>query len=125
MKNLVKTLRLETLEYYKTHLSIVNCLLPVKITNKEIEVLALYMYFSKSLEDDKFGTNIKKLIRERLNLSHQGLSNYIKLLIVKGFLRINDEKEISILPILHPDVNQQSYMLKLINIEEFTPIVTV
>lgn len=125
MKNLVKTLRLETLEYYKTHLSIVNCLLPVKITNKEIEVLALYMYFSKSLEDDRFGTNTKKLIRERLELSHQGLSNYMNSLISKGFLRVNNSKEISILPILHPDANQQTYMLKLVNLEEFTPIVNV
>lgn len=123
MRNIVKTLRLETMDYYKTHLSIINCLLPVKITGKEIEVLALYMHFSKSLEDDRFGTNTKKLICQTLGLSHQGMSNYIKSLTVKGFLKVNQKKEITILPLLHPEANEQTYMLKLVNIEQFTPII--
>jgi DNA-binding MarR family transcriptional regulator len=125
MKNVVKTLRLETLDYYKTHLSIINCILPVKITNKEIEVLALYMYFSKSLEDDRFGTVTRKLIRERLGITHQGLSNYINSLVEKSFLIVNQNKEMSIFPLLHPNPDNQVYMLKLVNIEEFTPIVNV
>lgn len=123
MKNVVKTLKLETLDYYRRHLSIVNCLLPVNITNKEIEVLALYMYYSKTLNDDKFGTRTKKLIRVTLNITHQGLSNYINSLINKGFLILKDNKELSILSILHPNPTEQTYMLKLINIEQFNPIV--
>lgn len=107
-------------DYYQTHLSIVNCLLPSKITNKEIEILSLFMCFDGILEDDRFGTTAKKMIRERLALSHQGLSNYITSLTKKKLLSIENEK-IKILPILHPNRDEQSYMIKLVNIEGFAP----
>jgi len=120
MKHIVKTLRLEMFDYYQTHLSIVNCLLPSKITNKEIEILSLFMCFDGILEDDRFGTTAKKMIRERLALSHQGLSNYITSLTKKKLLSVENEK-IKILPILHPNRDEQSYMIKLVNIEGFAP----
>lgn len=120
MSNIIKTLRLEMFEYYTTHLSIVNCLLPVKITNKEIEILSLFMCFDGILEDDRFGTTAKKMIREKLGLSHQGLSNYITSLKEKKLLSIENEK-IKILPILHPNREEQAYMIKLVNIGDFVP----
>lgn len=121
MPSIIKTLRLEMFEYYTTHLSIVNCLLPVKITGKEIEILALFMCFSGILEEDRFGTTAKKMIRERLSLSHQGLSNYITSLTKKKMLSVENEK-IKILPILHPQRDEQVYMIKLVNIESFLPL---
>ena len=120
MSHIVKTLRLEMFEYYTIHLSIVNCLLPVNITDKEIEVLSLFMCFDGILENDRFGTTAKKMIRERLKLSHQGLSNYIKSLKEKKLLSIEDDG-IKILPILHPNRDEQTYMIKLINIGDFVP----
>lgn len=116
MTPIAKTLRLEQKEYYSTHLSIINCLLPVRITTKEIEVLTLFMCLYGVYEHDRFGTTAKKIIREALNLSHQSLYNYIASLTKKKMLFI-DTKGIHILPILQPDPQQQSYMIKLVNIE--------
>lgn len=107
-------------EYYQTHLSVINCLLPVKNTNKEIEILSLFMCFDGILEDDRFGTTAKKMIRNKLGLSHQGLSNYMTSLIRKRMLSIEEEK-IKILPILHPNRDEQIYMIKLINLKNFSP----
>ena len=118
--NIVKTLRLEMYEYYRTHLSIINCLLPVKSTNREIDILALFMCFDGIFEHDRFGTTAKKMIREKLGLSHQGLSNYITSLTKKKMLSIEDE-QIKILPILHPNRDEQIYHIKLVNIESYMP----
>lgn len=118
MGNITKTLRVQTVEYYSTHLSIINCLLPVKLTNKEIEVLSLFMCYSETLNEPKFGRKIKKLVREKLDLSHQGISNYIASLIEKKMLIVHKD-ELSIIPILKPNMNEQIYMIKLVNIEEF------
>lgn len=118
MANIVKVLKLETLDFYKTHLSIINCLLPVKLTPKEIEVLALFMLYDEYLADGKFGKKVKKLIREKLQITHQGLSNYISSLINKKMLSITDEK-MKILPFVMPEEGEQSYMIRIVNIEAF------
>ena len=118
MANIVKVLKLETLDFYKTHLSIINCLLPIKLTPKEIEVLALFMLYDEYLTEDKFGKKVKKLIREKLQITHQGLSNYISSLINKKMLSITDEK-MKILPFVMPEEGEQSYMIKIVNVEAF------
>jgi hypothetical protein len=122
MTSIVKTLRLEMFEYYRTHLSIVNCLIPVKITGREIDVLSLFMCFDNDsiLESDRFGTAVKKMIREKLGLSHQGLSNYMNSLTKKKMLSVEDDV-IMILPILCPNRDEQTYMIKLVNIQHFIP----
>lgn len=113
MKSIVKTLELNKIEYYFTHLSIVNAVLPVKLTPKEIEVLAWFMSFEGDLATDRFGTTARKIVRESLEISHQGLSNYMKSLVSKRFL-LENQDSYQILPILQPDKNEQTYMLKLI-----------
>lgn len=113
MKPIVKTLKLGKIEYYITHLSIVNSLLPVKLTPKEIEVLAWFMSFDY-FEKERFGTTTRKIVRAELNISHQGLSNYLKSLTMKKFL-VEREYGFDILPVLFPAKDQQTYMLKLIN----------
>lgn len=114
MKPVVKTLKFHHLEYYKTHLSIINCLLPVKMTENEIKILSLFMSFSGELADDKFGVTGRKIIRENLRITHAGLSNYIASLMKKGCI-VDDNGKLKILSILHPDNKEQSYMIKLIN----------
>lgn len=114
MKPIIKTLKLGKVEYYNTHLSIINSVLPVKLTPKEIEVLALFM--SLDFKVERFGTSARKIVRQELDISHQGLSNYLKSLTMKGFL-IEKEGDYEILPILFPAKDQQSYMLKLINLQ--------
>ncbi len=115
MKPIVKTLKLDKIEYYITHLSIVNCLLPIKLTPKEIEVLAWFMSFDGILAEERFGTTARKIVRKELKISHQGLSNYMNTLTTKQFI-IEEGKGFKILPFLHPDQQEQAYSLKLINI---------
>lgn len=114
MRNIVKTLSLDKIGYYVTHLTIVNALLPVKLTQKEIEVLAWFMSFDGDIAKERFGTTARKMVREALAISHQGLSNYMNSLTTKKFL-IEGKDGIEILPILHPNKSEQTYMLKLIN----------
>ena len=111
-KPITKTLSLDRIDYFQTHLSIVNCLIPVKLTPKEIEVLACFMSFTGTLAEDRFSTTGKKIVRETLQISHQGLSNYMKYLSDSGFL-IETNGRTEILPLLQPNIDQQVYMIKL------------
>lgn len=115
MEILKKQLRLEAHEYYSTHLALINALLPIKLTPKEIEVLALFMTFQGELAEDRFSTTGKKIVRDRLKLSQPGLANYIKSLIKKGFLK-KVKNNIEILTILQPEKELQLYQFKLINV---------
>ena len=107
-----KELKLSTTEYYLTHLQLINPLLPVHMTPKEIEVLANFMSFTGLFAEDRFGTTAKKKVKQKMTLSNAGLSNYMRTLKDKGFV-----KESIILPILFPDNGSQEYNFKLINYE--------
>lgn len=111
MKALSKRLELPTNEYYKVHLNIVNSLLPIKLTPKEVEVLALFMSLSGDISKDRFGSTAKKLVKQELSLSDGGLSNYIKALKQKGFISTTNE----IPMLLVPNVSKQEYFLQIIN----------
>ena len=115
MKLLKKQLRLEKHEYYITHLTLVNALLPVKLTPKEIEVLGIFMSFEGELAENRFSTTGKQLVRDKLKLSHPGLANYMKSLMTKKFL-VKVKDSIEILPILLPEKEEQLYQIKIINI---------
>ena len=116
MKPIGKTLRLEKIDFYTTHLSLINCVLPVKLKPKEIEVLSHFMAFEHDPEVARFGSDNRKIVRNRLNISHGGLSNYINSLREKNFLT-GKGSAVEVLPLLRPDNNVQTYMFKLINID--------
>ncbi len=113
IKMIKKVLKLGSLEYYNTHLQIINPLLPIHLTPKEIEVLAYFMSFDGVMEVDRFGTTARKIVKEKLNLSNAGISNYMKSLKTKGFISDND-----ILPILFPSNGTEQYQFKLVNIDK-------
>ena len=113
MKGIIKKLNLSHNEYYRQHLAIINAFLPVKLTPKEIDVLALFMSFKGDLEKDRFGTTARKIVMKDLNLSSGGLGNYIKSLKNKGF--ITDDMKIP--GLLKPNDSSQEYMFKLKNIQ--------
>lgn len=117
MRPIAKTLRLEKVEFYQVHLSLINCVLPVKLKPKEIEVLAHFMALDGDDEIDRFGPQNRKIVRNRLNISHGGLSNYIGQLREKNFLT-GSGSDIKLLPLIQPDKIEQTYMFKLINIDE-------
>lgn len=115
MNKIQKGLILNKDEYYVKHLSIINPVLPVQLTNKEILVLASFMCLPPSItEDDRFNSLARKKVMEKLNLSPGGLGNYLKSMIEKGFLRKSDiTKRISINEVLVPEQNKQGYIFKI------------
>ena len=119
MIQIKKALRLSNTNYCKAHLSIVNCILPEKMTPKEIEVVACFMALDGSLEHYRFNSIGRKIVMDKLDISPGGLSNYIKSLLEKGFL-VRENKITKILPLLIPEKTEQIYLLKLINTEDGT-----
>lgn len=111
MKAISKKITLSTREYYTIHLSIVNALIPTKLTPKEIDVLGFFMSLQGDIAKDRFGTTARKLIMKELNLSDGGLGNYLKSLREKGFISSNNE----ILPTLIPNEDKQEYFFQLLN----------
>lgn len=117
-----KLLRLPKIEYYKTHLSIVNCVLPVKMTPKELEILATFLSLEGDIARYRFGPSAKKIVMKELNLKPAGLSNHMSSLLEKGFLKkVGDIVEI--LPILIPNKEEQQYLFKIVN-TDYAPIET-
>jgi|688.fasta_scaffold13593_17 hypothetical protein len=113
MKALSKRLVLDSKRFYNIHLSIVNAIIPTKLTPKEIEILALFMSLKGDIAKDRFGTTARKLVMKELNLSDGGLGNYLKSLKEKGFISPTNE----ILPFLIPNDDKQEYFFQLINEE--------
>ena len=72
--------------FFRQHLEIVSAVLPVKLTDKEIDVLSIFMF------KGNFSKESRKYVREKLNLSSASLSNYIRYLLNKGYIiRGNDD----------------------------------
>jgi hypothetical protein len=117
MEILKKRLTLNKNEYYQTHLNIVNVFLPVKMTPKEIEVLAHFMSLEGSIAEDRFGTSARKLVMQHMNLKPGGLGNYFKTLKEKKFLMENGQKKLEIFSLLYPEPLVQSYQFQLKEIE--------
>lgn len=108
-----KQVKLHGHEYYSMHLHIINPMLPIKLTNNEIEVLAYFMSFTGTIARDRFGTTARNIIKNEMGISNGGISNYVTSLKKKGFINNNE-----ILPVLIPDESSQLYQFKLINDEK-------
>lgn len=111
-----KALTLENEEFYRQHLTIINTLLSLDLTEKEIEVLGAFMSLDKSLiKEDMFNTLTRKMVRERKGLSPGGLGNYLKSFVIKKIATKNElTRKITIKPYLHPDEVMQGYRIKLV-----------
>lgn len=104
-------------EYYVKHLEILNPILPVQLTNKEIEVLAGFMSLKGDLvSTDRFGTQARKTIREKLQMSPGGLGNHLKELKRKSAIYESDSV-LKIRDFLIPNPNVQGYQFKIIRDE--------
>lgn len=126
MPQIQKLIRKPRLDYYETHLSLINCILPhKKITTKqgdtttrltpmEVKILASFMSLDGDIAQHRFGTTAKKLVMEELSLKPQGLSNHMTMLKIKGYL-LETEKGLDIYPILLPEKEEQHYAFKLIS----------
>lgn len=109
--------RLENLEehkYYATHLSIINPFIPNKLTNKEREVLGLFMSFKGEMASvDRFSTRFRKEVRRALQLSGGGLGNYIKAFRDKEVISEGLDGVLVIKPYLFPEEKEQFYQFKI------------
>ena len=115
MKIISKALKdLGNEEYYLKHLQIVNQLLPVKMTNKETEVLAAFLSLGGDIvKKDRFGTTARKIVMENLGISAGGLGNYMKILNDKGFIFKNEYNVFEVRPFLLPEEDNQGYQIKI------------
>lgn len=111
-----KSLSLSRADYYQIHLSLVNAVLPkvAKLTEKELEVLALFMSFKDDIPLGRFGTYARNIVKETLKLNDSGLSNYLRFLKNKRFLLERDKELIFVPAIIIPD-DIQEYRFRLIN----------
>lgn len=117
MKVIQKELKVGLGEYYNIHLTIINSILPVKLTDKEIEVLAGFMSLDKNIiENDMFNTLARKKVKEKLdNMSAGALGNHLKSMIEKGFLTKDDiTNKITIKDFLIPEDDWQGYQFKIV-----------
>lgn len=124
-KSVKKTVRLDNNNYYETHLSLINNVLPepARMTPTEIRVLARFMALKGDLAVYRFGPTAKKVVMAELNLSAQGLSNHLGNIRDKDLIYDIRDKNVvhdtiyitTISPILFPDEREQVYNIKLIN----------
>jgi len=112
MKVIRKKLILNKKDYYKIHLNIINSILPVKLTSKELEVLAVFMSLEGDIKKDPFGTSGRKIVMSIVGISPGGLGNYLHSLKKKGFINIVNNK-LNILNILIPEEKNQFYEFKI------------
>lgn len=112
MKIIQKTINTE--DYYKRHIEIINPILPVLITPKEAEVLGAFMEFSgEIIEQGRFNPLTRKKVMTKLNLSLGGLSNYIGSLTTKGYIYKGENDILYIKQFLFPEPSNQAYFFKL------------
>lgn len=115
MNVIKKQLDLNDELYYIKHLSIINPILPVQMTAKEIEVLGNFMSLKGDIADrDRFGTTCRKIVKDKLKLSDGGLGNHLKSLKDKSFIYSIGDGKMAILDVLLADEQQQGYMFKIV-----------
>lgn len=119
MKVSKKKIITEGLDYYIQNLNLINTLLGIGMTEKEIAIVAHFLNLPYNVKLEGFlDTYSKKLIRENLNLSNAGLSNYIKNLTMKKVLDRDEETgRVSINPQVIPEEGWQGYQIKIENSE--------
>lgn len=106
---------LNVYRYCEAHLKVINHFLPAQLTNKEIEVLAGFMALGGDLiEQDRFGTQARKEIRDRLGISNGGLGNHLKSLQDKAFIYKDEKNKLQINNHLIPSTKKiQGYQFKI------------
>lgn len=117
MKQIRKVLKLSKVDYYETHLSIINCIFPkeVRMTPMEIKVVAAFMALEGDVAQFRFGPTGKKIVMNNLGISPAGLSNYITSLTNKNFIDKSMADMPKIIPLLTLESDEQIYMIKILN----------
>ena len=107
MEVIRKKLSLDKDKYYRVHLEIVNSVLPTKMSKRELDILAGFMSLEgEVVEQYRFGTDARSMVRDKLGISASNMSNYFDKLVKKGFIKpVLDERgrrKLEIIPLLRP-----------------------
>jgi hypothetical protein len=113
MQEIRKVLVLDRRSYYVTHLSLLNCLLPVTMTPMEVNVLAEFLALEGEITTYRFGPTARKVVMQELHLSPSGLSNYMRTLTDKGFLE-NDDGVLTVVATMLPEPLEQFFRVRLL-----------
>lgn len=106
---------LKAKEYYEKHLQLLNIIIPANLTNKEVEVLAMFMSLDKNIiEDEMINPVSRKKVMDNLKLSPGGLGNHLKSMTEKKALIRNEVTgSIRLNPHLRPNETVQGYQIKI------------
>ena len=105
MKKVSKVVNLSGNVYYRVHLQLINPILPVQLSEKELDVLSYFLMLGDLSKDSR------KLVREKLGMSFGSLTNHIRHLKEKGFILEGDELN----SVIVPNKDSQEYIFKLVN----------
>jgi DNA-binding MarR family transcriptional regulator len=109
-----KVIERSGISYYRTHLEVINPLLPIQMTRKEIEVLSFLIKFREDLRgklDDLEEDVYRLYLRKKLGMTPAALHNHIKSLVDKGAILDSDSGEVN--NILLPGGDSEEYYIKI------------
>lgn len=112
MKKVSKTISLDSSNYYRVHLELINPILPVRLSDRELLVLSCMMGVG-----DCFSKEGRKKVREKMGLSFGSLTNYIRQLKDKGFI-LGEDGDYRINGLIVPNGDSQEYYFKIVRNEE-------
>lgn len=114
IKPIVKVLSLTREKYFEAHLSIVNSVLPIRATPREVEVLGIFMSLEGDIANDRFGTSARRIVKKMLKLDDGGLGNFLRGLRQKGFIILGPSNKEIINPLLSAEFPEQHYNFKIV-----------
>lgn len=110
-----KTVVVDSYRFYRIHLEILNVLLNVKLSEREMDILAAFFSLDeKDIAGYLFSTQARKEAKKKLGgMSSGNLANHIRSLIEKGFLKRGDNNVIEYQDFLKPETDAQGYQILL------------
>jgi DNA-binding MarR family transcriptional regulator len=103
-------------KYCQLYIEVINLLVPVRATQREIEVLSCIASHGVKLNKDS-----RKLLMKDLNLSESNLSLIVKSLYEKGFIS-KKGKEYGLKNFVIPPSNNVQFIIKVQQCEEVTTL---
>jgi len=107
-REIKKSLRLNEVDYYRQHIKIVSAFLPVRLTEREVDVLSNFLSFKGEFAVDRFGPSQRRIVMDRLNMKPPNLSNHLKSLRRAGVI-----KEGKVIDHFVPNEDSQMYLFKI------------
>lgn len=105
IRSIKSPLKLSKESFYGTYLHIINAFIPIKLTEREIDIL-IYLYNSGII----LTKEVRKEIRERIGISEKNLNNFISKLTKKQAL-VDNEISSKLLPPIKDSFDSEDTVL--------------